>query len=401
MIEAAERIQSRLRELAACTDGPGLTRLYLSPAHRRATGLVRGWMEEAGLRTRLDDAATLVGTRPGADGIPALLLGSHLDTVRDAGRYDGCLGVLAAIELAHAAPSLPYPVEVRAFGDEEGVRFPATLTGSRSTAGRFDPACLDLADIDGITLRDALASFGLDPDRLARNQDRARAFAYLELHIEQGPVLEHQDRALAVVTGIASAARLAVEVTGRAGPAGPVPMHLRQDALAAAASMVTAVREAPRGTGGVATVGQITVAPGAVNVIPGHARFTVDLRAPTDAEREALETRIRARLRRVAEAERITLDIALTHQAAAAPCDGRLRRLLARCMADPIELASFAGHDAMAIAPLCPIGLLFVRCAGGISHHPDESASTADVAAALTALLRTLQALDPAEFDRS
>ena len=399
MIEAAERIQARLLALAACTDGPGLTRLYLSPAHARAIALVRGWMEQAGLRTRLDDAATLIGSRPGPDAAPALVLGSHIDTVRDAGRYDGCLGVLAAIEAAAAAAPLPYPIEVRAFGDEEGVRFPVTLTGALATAGRVDPASLSATDADGVSLRAALAGFGCDPDRLARNQDRPRAFAYLELHIEQGPVLEHLDRPLAIVTGIASAARFAVEVTGRAGHAGTVPMHLRQDALAAAASMVIAVRQAVQGTGGVATVGRLTVAPGAVNVIPGHVALTIDLRAPTDAERDEIASRIRDQLRQAADAGHVGLAITTTHRAPAAPCDPRLRHLLAGAVEAPVELASFAGHDAMAIAQACPIGMLFVRCAGGVSHHPDEAVSTGDIAAALASLVRALRSLDPAEFE--
>ena len=395
----ADRIQARLFELAACSDEPdAITRLFLSPAHARAIELVRTWMDQAGLVTSLDANATLIGHKPGPHSdSPLLLLGSHIDTVRNAGRYDGCLGVLAAIEAA--TTDLPYALQIRAFGDEEGVRFPVTLTGAHATAGRFDPAWLDAADADGITMRQALAAFPTTDD------PPTEAFAYLELHIEQGPVLEQHNAPLGIVTAINGASRFLVTVRGRAGHAGTVPMNARRDALTATAAMILAVRDAARDyPGAVATVGRIEVRPNAINVIPGETVFTIDLRAPDDMLRAETHRAIETALIALAEQERVELTLTRTHDAQAVACDPRLQRHLAAAIAKAglptIHLPSGAGHDAMAVAPLCPIGMLFVRCAGGISHHPDESVRTEDIAAALRVLTKTLQSLDPQDFAR-
>ncbi len=401
----AQRVQDRLAELAGATDEAGrITRLYLTRAHRRAIEFVEPWMREAGLSTSLDAAATLIGRRPGPrPDSPALLLGSHLDSVRDAGRYDGCLGVVTGIETLAALGDtpLPFAIELRAFGDEEGVRFPVTLTGAHATAGHFDPAWLDAVDDDGVTLARALAAFGAPTD-IASARSR-RAFAYLELHIEQGPVLERAHAPVGIVTAIAGAARHAVTVTGQAGHAGTVPMHGRRDALAAACAMILAVRDAAHAEDGVvATVGRIEAHPGAVNVIPGEVRFTIDLRAADDAARDRAWHHIDADLARIAAAEHVGLAIVRTHHARAVACDDRLQECLADAVAHAgqpiVRLPSGAGHDAMAVAALCPIGMLFVRCAGGLSHHPDEHVSTADIAAALDVLAHTIRHLDPASF---
>ncbi len=403
LTEAAARVAARLDALAGCTDTPGgITRLFLSPAHRRSLALLRSWMAEAKLATRLDDSGTLVATRAGADAEwPTLILGSHIDTVRDAGKYDGCLGVVLAIEAAAAlsGEALPYGLQIRAFGDEEGVRFPVTLTTAHATAGTFDRAWLDVRDEAGVTLRRALGDFGLDPDQ-ADACAVAGAAAYLEVHIEQGPVLEHAGAPLGIVTGIAAAARFTVQVSGRAGHAGTVPMDQRQDALAAACAMILALRSIARDAGDVvATTGRIAVEPGAPNTIPALCRFTIDLRAPDDAALAAAEARVRRALAGVAEAERVTLDICRTHAAPATACAPQLRSLLAgavaACGLPTPTLGSGAGHDGMAIAGLCPIGMLFVRCAGGVSHSPAERVAQEDIAMALEALLHALRAFRP------
>jgi allantoate deiminase len=409
-MNAAAHILQRLNALATCTEQPGeITRRFLTPAHAESITLVRAWMEEVGLATQLDASGTLVGVRPGptADA-PALLLGSHIDTVRNAGRFDGCLGVAMAIEAAGALRhhTLPYTLEIRAFGDEEGVRFPVTLTGAKATAGQFNPSALDATDADGSTLRQALENFGLDPAALLAGACTARnAVAYLEVHIEQGPMLEAANTPLGIVTAINGAARFTVSVTGRAGHAGTVPMHARQDALAAASAMILAVRDTGRATPHlVATVGTISVGPGAINVIPGACSFTIDLRAPDDSVRATAEQIIRKTLQAIAEAEKVTVDLTKTHEAPATQCDDRLQTHVAQALAahhlPTLHLPSGAGHDAMAIAALCPVAMLFVRCTGGISHHPDECVTEPDIQAALDVLIHALKTFTPQTLDQ-
>ena len=401
-------VLQRLDRLAACSEEPGaVTRLFLTPQHAEAIEIVQAWMVQAGLVCRLDPSGTLVGSRAGATpDAPKLLIGSHIDTVRDAGRYDGCLGVVMGIALAARLrdTELPYGLEIRAFGDEEGVRFPVTLTGACAAAGRFDPAWLAVEDKHGETLGHALEGFGLDPNALAAGACTATgAFAYLEIHIEQGPVLESLGAPLGIVTAISGAVRFEATVTGHAGHAGTVPMDQRRDALVAASAMVLAVREiALAHPGAVATVGRLTVSPCAINVIPGACVFTIDLRAPDDTLREAAQHEILHALQTLAESGGVALTIEPLHAAPAVTCDSRLQALLAKSVAaqnlPAPHLPSGAGHDAMAMAALCPVGMLFLRCAGGISHHPDETVSESDVAAALDVMTLVLQSLDPADF---
>ena len=398
----------RLDMLAGCTDQPGeITRLFLSPAHRQAVALVCEWMKQAGLEARVDESGSVVGVSPGAvAGGPRLLIGSHIDTVRRAGRYDGCLGVLLGIALAARLRGnvLPYTLEIRAFGDEEGVRFPVTLTGAKAAAGAFDPTWLALRDADGVSLGEALARFGLESSLLVSGACTARnAFAYLEIHIEQGPILEQLGAPLGVVTAINGAARFDIQVTGKAGHAGTVPMDQRRDALVAAASMVLAVNRVALATPGVvATVGRMAVSPGATNVIPGGCVFSIDLRASEDSVRDLAEAAISESLMTEATSYGTEVSIRRTHSAPATACDPRLQALLARAVESiglPVPfLPSGAGHDAMAVAAICPVGMLFVRCAGGISHHPDEAVTEGDVAAALDAMTVALQHLDPSGF---
>ena len=405
--QPGQALLDRLAELALCSDEPGaLTRLYLSPAHRAAAVLVQGWMRQAGMRTEIDAAGSVVGRYEGASpGAPALLLGSHIDTVRDAGLYDGNLGVLAAIaavgSLLAAGTRLHHAIEVIAFGDEEGVRFPATLTGSRAIAGALDEAALDARDDDGIAMRDALAAFGGDPARAVRiGRDPTRTLGYVELHIEQGPVLERAGLPVGIVSAISGASRFAVTVTGEAGHAGTVPMHMRRDALAAAAEMIGVVNRVGRETPGlVATVGHIAARPNAVNIIPARAEFTIDLRAEDDAVRAAASARIRRALPAIAASHGTALAVARTHDAPATPCAPWLQEQLQEAVVAagvrPLRLPSGAGHDAMAVASLCPVGMLFVRCRGGVSHNPAESITAGDAAYALDVLLRFLHAFRP------
>jgi allantoate deiminase len=404
----AADILQKLDRLATCTEAAGdITRLFLTPEHAQAVSMVRSWMQEAGLKTSLDASATLVGTRPSdTPGMPKLLIGSHIDTVRRAGRYDGCLGVIMGIALAahlrHA--NLPYALEIRAFGDEEGVRFPVTLTGAHASAGSFNPAWLNATDAAGISLGAALTEFGTDTTSLVSGSCTARnAFAYLEIHIEQGPVLETANLPVGVVTAINGASRWELEITGHAGHAGTVPMAHRRDALVAASGMVLAARRiAMEHPNVVATIGRLAVSPNAANVIPGQCIFTLDLRAPLDAARAAAEQEILAAFRKIADENAVALSATRRHTAPATACDPRLQSCLAAAVAATglpvLHLPSGAGHDAMAIASLCPIGMLFVRCAGGISHHPDESVTVQDVATALDVMHHTLHHLDPTDF---
>ncbi|OWJ68433.1 allantoate amidohydrolase [Inquilinus limosus] len=401
-------LMQRLDALARFSEDPDrLTRTFLSQAHRQAADQVLAWMRDAGMDARTDAAGNVVGRYEGdRPGLPALLLGSHIDTVRDAGRYDGNLGVLAAIavigELHRRGERLPFAVEVLAFGDEEGVRFPVTLTGSATVAGTVDPAVADALDHDGVRLGDALRGFGGDPDALegeARRRDRV--LGYVELHIEQGPVLEAEDLPLGVVTAINGAARYNATVRGMAGHAGTVPMDLRHDALAAAASMILAVERCAQSRRDVvATVGQLDVQPGAVNVIPGAVRFTIDIRAPDDADRLAAMAEMTAALEGIARGRGVELALERYHDAAAVRCDealmARLETAIRRHGLPARRLPSGAGHDAMAMAALAPVAMLFLRCRGGISHNPAESITVEDADLAVRVLLDLLRQYDHA-----
>jgi hydantoinase/carbamoylase family amidase len=395
----------RLEALAAFTDEPGrLTRLYLTPAHKAAALQVQRWMEEAGMTARLDAIGNVVGRYEGnTPGLPALLLGSHIDTVRDAGKYDGNLGVITAVaavaELHRAGERLPFAIEVLAFGDEEGVRFPVTLTGSRAVAGTLDPAALDAEDQDGVSVREALQRFGLNPFDIPSIPRRKEAvLGYVEVHIEQGPVLEAEGLPVGVVTAINGASRFAVEVRGVAGHAGTVPMNLRKDALAAAVEMISALERTAQTTADlVATVGRIEALPGAVNVVPGAARFTIDIRSPSDAVRRDAIARLEETFRGIAARRGTSVSLERSYDEPAASCAPWLVEQLAaaveRAGIKPRRLPSGAGHDGLAMAGLCPIGMLFVRCKEGISHNPAEAITAEDADVAVRVLLDFLRRL--------
>lgn len=384
----------------------GLYRAWLMPAHRAAQQAVAGWMREAGMSVRMDAASNLVGRYEGAvSGAPALLVGSHIDSVRDAGRYDGPLGVMLGIECVaslHAAGRrLPFAIEVIAFGDEEGSRFPASMFTSRALAGTLAPAALDgIADAAGTTVAQALAGWELDPARIGEAaRDPAGVIGYLEAHIEQGPVLEAEGLPLGIVSGIAAQLRFAVTVSGRAGHAGTTTMPLRADALAAAAECVLAAEAVAREAASdlVATVGRMQVLPGATNVVPGKVEFSLDVRAGRDAARDAGACEILRRFAAIAAARGLRIAPEQVQDLAASPCDPDFVALLERAVAAqgiaPRTLVSGAGHDAMVMAALCPTAMLFLRCAGGISHHPAESVDPADAGLAHAAMLDFIERL--------
>ena len=402
--DLGQRAVALLDQLAAITDEPGrVTRVYLSPAHRRAATVVGDWMRARGLAVHEDATGTVRGHRgpdaPGPSANRRLLIGSHIDTVIDAGRYDGNLGVVAGLlvveEIARRGIALPFGLEILAFGDEEGVRFPTALSSSSAVSGTYRPEWLDLADAGGVTVRQALASFGADPARLREAAIAKDAvLGYAELHIEQGPVLEHRGEALGVVTSIAGQSRFRISVAGEAGHAGTVPMPLRRDAFAAFAELAVIIeRIAREGTGNlVATIGRVEPKPGAANVIPAAVEATLDIRAAADAPRLAAIDRIRYEADRIAERRGVTIRFERFLDVPTCPMDERLQDALAGAVASLGEstrrLPSGAGHDAMAMARSFPSAMLFVRSKGGISHNPAEYSSPSDIGLAIEAMIR-------------
>lgn len=406
-----ERAHAMIDALAAITAEPGkLTRLYLTPEHKRAAEVVGTWMRRIDLSVRMDAAGTMHGLLPaglpGSRSAKRLLVGSHIDTVVDAGRFDGNFGVVAAIlaaeEIKARGIALPFALEVLAFGDEEGVRYPKTLISSSTIAGIVDRDILELTDASGMTLRAALAEFGADPDHIfAEAYLRGDVLGYLEVHIEQGPQLERHNEPLGVVSAIASQGRYRLNVRGEAGHAGTVPMTLRHDALAAAAEVITLVETVGRGGAKaslVTTVGEISVRPGASNVIPAEVRFSLDVRAATDDARIDAVNQIRSRLRQIGARRGVIIGMETMLEKPVATAAPRLRRAIAEGIesvtgARPRELMSGAGHDGQAMSRLTDIGMIFVRCRAGISHNPLEFVSVEDAGLAVEALIRTILVL--------
>jgi allantoate deiminase len=397
------RVMAMIDELARHSDEPGrLTRLYLSDAHRRAAEATLGLMQDAGLNAHIDALGSVIGRIEGTDpDAPALIIGSHIDSVVDAGRYDGNLGVVLGIVVVEAlrqqgiAPACP--IEVVAFGDEENVRFPTNLSTSHALAGLFNPAWLDGKDQDGVTLRDALIRFGGDPHGAAAlARDPARYRGYLEVHIEQGPQLEAGDLAVGIVSAINGITRARATVIGEAGHAGTVPKAMRRDALAAVAEMIGIVERAgSTRTDTVATVGVAQVQPGAINVIPARVDFTLDARAPEDAVRQAMVQDITTECQAAAGRRGVDLTIEPFMESPATPMDKSLIAQLESAVKslgiEPLHLASGAGHDAVAMANLCPSAMLFVRCKGGISHNPAESITVEDADVAARVLIEAVK----------
>jgi N-carbamoyl-L-amino-acid hydrolase len=399
------RIMELAEQLAQWSESSaGLTCTYLSPAHRTVAAELREWMRRAGLTAEIDAIGNVIG-RYAADDPQArtLIIASHYDTVRNAGKFDGRLGVLTALvlveHLQRLRRRLPFHIDVVAFSEEEGVRFSAGFLGSSAMAGRFDLGLLERRDADGKTLAAAMREANLDPAKipqLARKSAELRG--YLEVHIEQGPVLLEEGLPVGIVSAIAGTVRRAIAITGTAGHAGTVPMARRHDAAAAAAELVLYVeRRCVQTPGLVGTVGQLAVPGGAINIIPGRCELTLDVRAADDATRDAALSDIAAEIGRIAARRGVAIEKKELQRTASVACSPRLQRLLAdavgRVGVKPRHLPSGAGHDAMMFDGLTDIGMLFVRCGnGGVSHSPREiiTAEDADVAARvmLDAVLR-------------
>jgi allantoate deiminase len=389
--------------LNECSEEPGcLTRRYGTEALRRAQELVAGWMREAGLETRRDAAGNLIGRRAsGKANAKTLLLGSHLDSVRDGGRYDGPVGVLTAIAALDSLreADLPFDVEVCAFADEEGLRFHTAYLGSAALVGGLDAATLDMRDRDGVSIVEAMRQFGGNPDDLpSAERDPASLIGWIEAHIEQGPVLEARGLPVGVVTDIIGASKAAIVFTGTAGHAGTVPMAMRRDALTAAAEFALAVERVGRETPGlVATVGQFAIEPGATNVIPGQATLSLDLRHAENAVCRAKADELRAIAAEIAARRGLAVDFKTIMETPAVACDPGLTAVLEQAILaigeTPLRLVSGAGHDAVPLSRRMPVAMLFVRCKDGISHNPAESISAEDAATAVRVLTEAIRLL--------
>lgn len=400
-----EVAQSWLDRLAQCSEpGPGVTRLPFTREHRAALAVLTELMQQAGLAVSLDAAGTLIGRLEGPDGTPTLLMGSHQDSVREGGAYDGIMGIvlplLALMKLRAHGTRLPFAVEVLAFADEEGVRFPTALMGPRALAGTFDMAALDMCDSDGISLRAAMEGFGLDPDAVsALKRDPAQVMGWIEVHLEQGPVLEAAGQSLGIVTAICGIERSSLVLTGEAAHAGTMPMELRHDALAGAAEFLLAVEERARSTEGLlANVGTLQVRPGVVNAVPGDVSLSLEIRAPSDDARERAGAALSKTASKITMRRGLGLAMQRTYSQPATPCAPKMMERLANAAhglgyAIPY-LASGATHDTSAMADLCPVGLLFTGCRNGVSHNPDELVPVDAMAAGVLVLERFLSGLE-------
>lgn len=400
--EAAQDVIRRCRWIAEQTEEPGrITRTFLSPPMRAVHRDLTAWMARAGMRTSIDAAGNLRGVYPGTSpGSPRVFIGSHLDTVPGAGAFDGVLGVVLAVALVHlvAPRRLPFSIEVLGFSEEEGVRFGVPFIGSRAFAGTLDDATLMRRDAGGHAVLDAIRLFGLDPVRLPEARFAASAVAFLEFHIEQGPVLDDADMSLGVVQAIVGQSRAEVIFRGQAAHAGTTPMAKRRDALTGASEWVASVESTASGIPGlVATIGRVTVSPGAANVIPAECVLTLDVRHADDLIRRDAVSRFEAAARIIADHRGLTLEWRpFLDQAATCMSPAMvstLERAAAAAGTTALPMTSGAGHDAMIVAPHMPAGMLFVRSPGGISHHPDETVREEDVTLALTTGLNALDLL--------
>jgi allantoate deiminase len=405
--ERAQQVIARCRELALCSESEGeTTRTFLAPSMHRVHALLGGWMQAAGMQVRVDAAGNIRGVLPAAGpNAPRLLIGSHLDTVANAGAFDGVLGVVLGVALAEevaegiAADKLPFAIEVIGFSEEEGVRFAKPFLGSLALVGWLDAETLARADANGVTVADAIRNFGLDPAELPSAALDESAFAYLEFHVEQGPVLESEGLALGVVDAIAGQTRMTYTFTGHANHAGTTPMgRLRHDALAAAAEWIVEVERYAGATPGlVATVGKVEVPSAAGNVVPGTCIATLDVRHAQDKVREDATHHFLAAADSASEKRGVELSTTgLDHSAV--PMDPVLTSLLAEASARATgraarAITSGAGHDAMILTHRVPAAMLFLRSPGGISHHPHEAVLPADVEAALAAGVEFLRIL--------
>ncbi len=400
--DRATRIIDRCRQIAACTEIPGeITRLFLTPPMHRVHTLLRGWIETAGMTAHVDAIGNLRGLWPGVTATsPRLIIGSHLDTVPNAGAFDGILGVVlgvAVVEELHGR-HLPFGIEVIGFSEEEGVRFNKPFLGSLAAAGRLDAETLALTDRNGISVRQAAEHYGLDLTQLPSAVLSEHAFAYLELHIEQGPILESEDLSLGIVEALVGQTRMQLTFTGHANHAGTTPMHLRHDAMAAAAEWIVAVEDyAGSQDDLVATVGKVEASPGAGNVIAGSVTASLDVRHPDNALRNVAVSALLQHAKAAAARRGVQVAMQTQLEQAAVPLNLHLTNLLGQAASQAgfpaRRMTSGAGHDAMILAPVIPSTMLFLRTPGGLSHHPDETVLSQDVEAALATAIEFLAQL--------
>jgi allantoate deiminase len=388
----AEEIIARCQRLATFSEMAGGTlRTFLSPPMRDCHRELESWLNALGAKVALDAAGNLRGFYAGEQpAAPRVLVGSHLDTVPNAGAYDGILGVVLAVTLLEALEGrrLPFGIEVIGFSEEEGVRFGRPFIGSRALVGRLDEELLNRRDANGVSVRTAIEHFGLNPTEIPRAALKDDTLAYLEFHIEQGPVLESLEQPLGVVEAIAGQTRVELCFLGRANHAGTTPMHLRHDALAAAAEWIVAVeRTAQSELTLVATVGRIETTPGAANVITGEARLTLDVRHKSDDVRKRATEILVQQAHEIAERRGLSLRRSEFLNQKAVDMDPflvqQIEEAVRKTGCQPHRMVSGAGHDAMILAEKIPAAMIFLRSPGGISHDPAESVLPEDVEKAL------------------
>lgn len=412
----AEKVIARCRKLASFTEEPGrVTRTFLSPPMRECHREIAAWVEPLGAEVRIDAAGNFRALYAAAEAnSPRLLIGSHLDTVPDAGAFDGVMGVVLGVALLEnlRAERLPFAIEIAGFSEEEGVRFDTPFIGSRALVATLNDEILARRDARGVSVREAIENFGLKPSEISEARLRGEILGYVEIHIEQGPVLEELGLPLGVVEGLAGQSKMEFTFTGRANHAGTTPMHLRRDAVAGAAEWITAVeREAHRVAGLVATVGTVEAKPGATNVIAGEVRASLDMRHRSDDVRAAaVETMVRI-AKQIAARRGLTVRHETKASQPAVAMDARLvgeiEEAIRRAGCEPHRMVSGAGHDAMILAEKFPAAMMFVRSPGGISHSPEETVLVEDVAKAIDAgthlleLLATPPALLTRRIDRA
>jgi allantoate deiminase len=402
----AEEVIARCKKLAGFSeDAAGTRRTFLSPPMRACHAEIGAWLKAAGAKVRIDAAGNLRGFYSAAKSpAPRILLGSHLDTVPNAGAYDGILGVVLAVALLESLEGgrLPFGLEIAGFSEEEGVRFGTPFIGSRALAGRLDDELLNRRDANGITVQEAIQDFGLNAAEIPGAVLSDDTLAYLEFHIEQGPVLESLQRPLGVVEAIAGQTRMEFTFTGRANHAGTTPMHLRRDALAAAAEWILAVERTAKSLPDVvATVGKIEEKPGATNVIAGEAQATLDIRHKSDEVRASAATTLIRQAEEIAARRGLSVrNSVLLNQKAVAMHPflvSQIETATRKTGCDPHRMTSGAGHDAMILAEKVPAAMIFLRSPGGISHDPAESVIVEDVAKALECGIQLLDQLAESE----
>lgn len=422
--QLAETVMQRCEALSRFSEERDrLTRRYLTAPMRPVHEALRGWMQAAGMRVRVDAAGNIVGRRAALDRVVpyratslrqgpdpgrVLLLGSHLDTVPNAGAYDGVLGVLMALAAVEALThrSLPFAVDVVGFSEEEGVRFTKPYLGSRALTGTFEPAWLERRDEAGVSMRGAIEAFGLQPDRIAEAAyDPQDVVGFVEAHLEQGPILEDKGLSVGVVNAIAGQSRMIVRFEGQAGHAGTTPMYPRRDALVSAARLVTETQEYGRSITGLrATVGFMKVHPNVRNVIPASVDLSLDIRHADDAVREAAVQALLEMAQSAGAQDQVGFKVLEIQPQPATAMDNRLTSVMMEAMhkrgREPFDLLSGAGHDAVAMAERFPVAMLFVRHPGGISHHPDEQADQRDVAEGIEVLARFVMGLAQEEGEQ-